>query len=217
MKNFISDSFQDQEYRMELKRKFFHFIFIALLPLLYIFMSKSQILFLVVPIAIIIIAIDFCRHKNPQINLIFSKLFGHILREREIATHSWTGASFMAIAALLVFSICPKAIAICAFSILAISDCLAAVIGKRVVSEKFFEKSVAGSIAFGSSAVVILIICGIFTNQGFGYYLFGICAVFAATIIEARPSLLGIDDNLTIPVTFSTVMMFFGLVWGLQY
>jgi dolichol kinase len=123
----------------------------------------------------------------------------------------------MAMAALLVFTLCPKIIAICAFSILAVSDCLAALIGKKITSKKFFEKSVAGSVSFGISAFVVLLISGIFTDQGTGFYLFGILAVFAVTILEARPSLFSINDNFMIPVLFGTIMTFFGFVWGLNY
>ena len=123
----------------------------------------------------------------------------------------------MAIAAIIVFVVCPKSIAICAFSILAVSDCLASLVGKKVVSKEFFEKSTAGSIAFGVSALIILIICGILNHEIWSYYLFGIFAVFATTIIEARPSFFSVDDNLTIPLVFASIMMFFGMVWGLHY
>lgn len=217
MREFFNHCVQDAEYKHEIQRKLFHILTIIILPLLYIFLSKKHILMLIFPLSLLIIAADFYRHRIPQIELIFNKAFGHILRETELAKKSWTGASYMAIAAIIVFTICPKAIAICAFSILAVSDCLAALVGKKMTSKEFFEKSVAGSIAFGVSAFIILIICGIFTHQHLGYYLFGAFAVFATTIIEARPSFFSVDDNLTIPLTFTTVMMFFGLVWDLHY
>lgn len=217
MKDFLNHCVTDPEYKREIQRKLFHILTILFLPLLYIFMSKKHMLMLIFPLSILIIAADFYRHRIPTIELIFSKAFGHILRETELVQNSWTGASFMAMAALIVFTVCPKSIAICAFSILAVSDCLAALVGKKMTSKEFFEKSTAGSITFGISAIVILIICGIFTHQHLGYYFFGAFAVFATTIIEARPSFFSVDDNLTIPVVFSTVMMFFGLVWNLHY
>lgn len=217
MKEFINHCLRDAEYKHEIQRKFFHILTILFLPIVYIFLSKSQMLLLIIPLSILIIAADFYRHKIPLIELIFNKTFGHILREKELERNSWTGASYMSMAALIVFIICPKSIAICAFSILAVSDCLAALIGKKIVSEEFFEKSAAGSIAFGASAFIILIICGLFTHQGLAFYFFGIFAVFATTIIEARPSFFSVDDNLTIPLVFSTIMMFFGLVWDLHY
>ena len=217
MREFFNHCVTDAEYKREIQRKLFHILTIIFLPLLYIFLSKKHILMIIFPLSLLIIATDFYRHKIPQLELIFRKAFGHILRDTELAQNSWTGASYMAMAAMIIFTICPKSIAICAFSILAVSDCLAALVGKKMTSKEFFEKSIAGSITFGVSAILILIICGLFTHQGLAYYFFGAFAVFATTIIEARPSFFSIDDNLTIPLTFATVMMFFGLVWNLHY
>ena len=167
MKEFINHCLTDADYKHEIQRKLFHILTILCLPIIYIFLSKTQMLFLVLPLSVAIIVADFYRHKIPQINFIFNKVFGHILRERELAENSWTGAGFMAISAIIVFSVCPKTIAICAFSILAVSDCLAALVGKKMTSKEFFEKSTAGSIAFGVSAFIILIICGIESVNNF--------------------------------------------------
>ncbi len=216
-KDFITHCAQDHEYKREIQRKLFHILTIAWLPIAYIFLAKKTMLCIIYPMAVLIIAADFYRHKNIIIGKIFHFTFGHILRESEFEEESWTGATFVALSAIITFTVFPKNIAICAFFILAISDCLAALIGKKMTSKEFFEKSVAGSITFGISALIILITCGIFTHQGPAYYFFGIFAVFATTIIEARPSFLALDDNLTIPLVFSTVMMFFAIVWDLHY
>ncbi len=216
-KDFINHCVQDPEYKHEIQRKLFHILTIAWLPIAYIFLAKKTMLYVIYPMAILIIATDFYRHKSDFIGKVFHFAFGHILRESEFEENSWTGATFMALSAVIVFTICPKSIAICAFFILAVSDCLAALVGKKMTSKEFFEKSIAGSTAFGVSALIILIVCGILTHQGLAYYFFGSFAVFATTIIEARPSFLDLDDNLTIPLVFSSIMMFFGIVWNLHY
>ena len=41
--------------------------------------------------------------------------------------------------------------------------------------------------------------------------------LIATTIIEARPRLLRLDDNLTIPLTFSFIMFIFNLIWVYNY
>lgn len=204
-------------YHREVVRKLFHIFGILILPIIYIFLQKKQMLFITFPLAIIIITADFYRHKVEIIGTVFNKIFSNILRERELQEDSWTGASFMAISALITFTLFPKTIAICAFAILGVSDCLAALVGKKMTSKEFFEKSLAGSIAFGISALVIMIICGIATDQKFYYYLFGLFAVFATTIIEARPSFFKLDDNLTIPLVFSCTMILFAAIWGVGY
>ncbi|MFT6220242.1 MAG: dolichol kinase [Rickettsiales bacterium] len=208
---------QEIDYKKEVARKTFHIFTILILPIAYIFLTKKIMLMVILPLSIFIVATDYLRHKSSFINKIFYIIFGRILREADLKKSGRTGASYTAIAALLVFALCPKIIAICAFCILAISDGLAALVGKRISSKEFFEKSVAGSSAFGVSALLILTVCGILTNQEFGFYLFGVFAVFVVTILEARPSFLKVDDNFLIPVAFSTIMVLFGFVWNLSY
>jgi dolichol kinase len=108
----------------------------------------------------------------------------------------------------------PKEIAVAGFTILVISDSLAAIIGKSIVSQPFYEKSFAGSTAFFISAVAVVIILGIYFDVKFLFYFFGfLCALFVA-ILEARPSIFKIDDNFLIPTAFCLPMEFFNLMWN---
>lgn len=204
-------------YTKEVQRKLIHIAYILFFPALYAFLSKKLFLSVMIPMATLIIATDYCRHRISSIKLVFDRIFSTMLRPHELESNGRTGASYMAISAILTFSFFPKIIAIVAFSILAVSDCLAALIGKKMTSKEFFEKSVAGSIAFGVSALLLLIVIGIFDHQKWYYYLFGTLAVFATTIIEARPSFFEVDDNLTIPLVFAFVMVFFAAIWGIHY
>ena len=104
-------------------------------------------------------------------------------------------------------------IAINAFTILAISDSMASLIGRKIKSGGFFEKSIAGTSAFAISAVLIVIFYGIYFDQKFYYYLFGFAGVFTSAIIEARPSLLKLNDNLTIPLSYSITVGLFEMIW----
>ncbi|MFT6331898.1 MAG: dolichol kinase [Lentimonas sp.] len=213
----FSNSLKDDDYKREVRRKIFHTTLIMLLPAIYIFLTKNQMLSILIPTSVLMILADFIRQKNPRFRLLFNLIFGKIMRQKELSKNGWVGSSATSLSALIIFIISPKIIAICAFSILAISDALAALIGKRITSRPFFEKSLAGSLSFGFSALLILIICGTLSSQGIGYYLFGFFAVLATTIIEARPSLLKLDDNLSIPLVFGVIMVFFSLVWNLNY
>ncbi len=217
IKNISQTFLVDEQSKNELKRKLFHVIFTAMFPLFYIFLSKKQMLLVTIPVFIAVIIVDFYRYRIVLFGKVFNALFGNILRKKELEEDNWTSISAMSVAAIIIYLICPKTIAICAFFILAFSDCLAALVGETMTSKEFFEKSAAGSMVFGISSFVILLICGILSNQGWGYYLFGLFAVFATTIIEARPSFINLDDNLTIPLTFSIIMMFFGIMWSLNY
>lgn len=194
----------------EIRRKLFHLL-IAILPISYFFFSKTFLLLILVPICGFIVLFDHLRHKNDKIKQIFNHFFDKMLRDHE--RNSYTAATFFSIGAIITFSLFSKVTAINAFLILAISDSSAAIFGKKIISRNFFEKSLAGSIAFFVSAVLIVTITGIIFNESMFYYVFAIIAALVCTIIEARPSLLNFNDNLTIPVSYSLAFTAFTTIW----
>lgn len=202
--------------KIESYRKFLHFL-LVLIPVFYLLLGKWPSTYILVPMAIFIVSLDYMRRQSPQINVFFNKIFGFILRDHERAGDKLCGASYVFIGAAINFFLFKPEIAVCGFLILAISDALAALIGKAYPSRPFFEKSMVGSLAFFVSALVILVVCGISFNVGVWYYLFGLFAVFCVTILEARPSFTGIDDNFLIPIVFAVEMSFFDIIWNYSY
>ena len=69
--------------KQELYRKIFH-LFLFLIPFFFIKFGKSEFLKLFIPIAIIIIIIDYYRCKFDKLNFIASKFFKLIMRDKEI-------------------------------------------------------------------------------------------------------------------------------------
>ncbi len=200
----------------DLYRKCFHLL-LLIIPITYHLIGKWKSLIIFAPLTLLLVAIDYSRKKNPKIKNAFNKAFGLILKDHEITGEKLCGASWVGLATCINFLIFKPSIAITAFVILAISDSAASLVGKSVSSPPFFEKSLAGSSAFFISALIILFGCGAFFNSGFSFYLFGIFAVFCVTMFEARPSLIGIDDNFSIPIGFSVIMTFFDLLWNYNY
>lgn len=198
----------------ELIRKALHF-FLLLVPVLYLKLGKWTFLSIFVPISLIVIALDYYRARSPIIQKTFLFIFKPVLRSHEIGAGRLCGASFVAMAICINFLLFKQQIAVTAFMILVVSDALSAIVGKSVVSPPFFEKTIAGSVAFFMSALLIVIISGLYFSAGFLFYLFGIFAAFCTTVIESRPGLLGgVDDNLTVPVSFALMMTFFDLLWN---
>lgn len=199
-------------FLQEILRKIFH-LGLILLPFLYVELGKWQFLQILLPLTIIISIFDYFRRKNDQINQIFTKIFSVILRPKE--KNQLTGLSNALIAASIIFLLCKKEIAVLAFLILAFCDLAAAIFGRAIKSEKFFEKSFAGAAAFLITGILVLIFAGKALNIGIFFYFFALISLFAAAIIESRPNLLKIDDNFTIPATFAALMTFFDLIWHL--
>lgn len=200
----------------EIYRKIFHILLISI-PVSYCYLGKWQSLMIFAPITTILFLIDYARQKNNTLNHIFSTLFSIILRDREKTGNNLCGATFVGLAACICFLLFTKEIIVTGFLILAISDTLAALVGKTITSKPFFEKSRAGSMAFFISALLILISCGLFFDVRAWFYIFGLFAVFCVTMFEARPSLIEIDDNFAIPVGFSIIMTFFDIALNYNF
>lgn len=197
----------------ELYRKSLHFLLI-LIPIFYINLGKWKTLLIIAPITTIVVLLDYYRRDNAKIQEIFLKIFKPILRPHEIDTKKFCGASNVGIAACITFFFFEPKIAVTSFLILVISDGLAAIVGKSIKSQPFYEKSRAGALTFALSAIAILIGCGSYYHVHWWFYLFGLFSVFCVTMLESRPSLVDLDDNLSIPLAFSLLMTGFGFMWG---
>lgn len=195
----------------EFLRKLFHIILLAL-PIGYYHFGKQEMLKIITPIFLVILFFDYFRRKNEFIKKIFNAIFGVILRAKEEGKLS--GASFAFAAAVIIFSFAKTEIAIASFLILAICDLSASLIGKSIKSRPFFEKSLAGSLSFYIFGVLILLIIGSHFSLNILFYIFALFSLSMTTIVEARPSLIKIDDNFSIPISFAFFMTVFDLIWG---
>jgi dolichol kinase len=202
--------------KSELCRKGLHLLLI-LVPIAYCQVGKWPSVAIFAAIATIFVTLDYTRRSNPKVKEIFAKIFGFVLRLHELNGEKLCGASWVALAAFINFAVFSPEIAVTAFSILAISDAVAAIIGRNFPSQPFFEKSLNGSAAFFISGFIVLITCGLIFHSRIWFYLFGVFALAAVAIMESRPSLLKIDDNFLIPIAFSIIMTTFDIMWNYSY
>jgi dolichol kinase len=118
-----------------------------------------------------------------------------------------TGATYVLLSALICALIFPKVIFVTAFTILIISDSMAALIGRKFGKRKFLRKSFEGTLSFFISASIVIL----FTPKVGNFpleYLIGFVAAFVGSIVENISYGLA-DDNLTIPLSVGLTM------WGL--
>jgi len=111
------------------------------------------------------------------------------------------GATCITLSALFLVLFFPKIIAITAFSMVSVSDTMAALIGKTFGRHRFADKSLEGSAAFFLSALIIVAIVPNLNPVA------GIVMAIVGTVAEAFIIRIGgfrIDDNLTIPI-FSAI------------
>jgi dolichol kinase len=195
-------------YKDELVRKLIH-LFSLSIPVVYYFISTQTAALILGILTLLALVIDITRHFHPDFAKYFYKIFGFILREHEVdkKQKNLNGATYVLISALIGVLIFPKIIFITAFTILIISDTMAALIGRKFGKHKFLAKSFEGTLAFFVSACIVVFFTpkiGNFPEE----YLIGFISAMVGAIVE-NISFRLIDDNLSIPFAVGFTM------WGL--
>lgn len=184
----------------ELLRKLIHVFFVAI-PFSYrfVFNNNKKITVVILAImALLVLAVEFIRLEKLHIKKAFYKIFGFMLRRKEV--NSFTGLTYFLLASVICIAVLPANIAFCALVFLALGDAAAAIIGLRFGKRKIkgTNKTLEGSLA-----------CFCVT---FGIALFylppfvAFCGAITAMITEIVPK--NINDNLKIPLSSGLVMAF---------
>jgi dolichol kinase len=200
--------------KTEIYRKLFHFC-LVLLPISYLLVANKKIFFVsLFAVSFIIVLADLLRQKYVALQKIFLIIFDKIMRDHEKQQAKLTGLSYAFIAGSAVFSLAKPVVSVMSFFILAIADGFASIVGKSIKSRPFYQKTLAGSIAFFCFALLVVLIVGWnFDYRGLAFYSYALLAVIFATAFEARSNLLKLDDNLVVPVIFAVVLSFLDAMW----
>lgn len=202
------------DFRSELLRKGIHLSSIVI-PIFYFYTPRHTALVVAAALTAVALALDAGRHYYPPLFRFYDMKFGAMLRSHESDSRvkRLNGGTYVLIAATLSIFLFPKLIAISAFLVLIVSDLCAALVGRKFGRRRFLGKSVEGSLAFLVTALLIVA-----ATPKIGYlpaeYAVGAAAAIAATIVEASPT--GIDDNLSIPLTFGGAL-WAGYAWALPH
>ncbi|MEI6847892.1 MAG: diacylglycerol/polyprenol kinase family protein [Chlorobiaceae bacterium] len=193
-------------FRYEIARKAIHLSSLSI-SVLYYYVNRELTLFLLVPLFSVFFLVDILKNFVEPVSAWYYNTFDAILRTHEVKREKkhLNGATFITMSALLLVFFFPKVIAIVAFSMVAVSDTLAAIVGKFFGKHRFGRKSIEGSVVFFISAIAIVIVV-----PGINL-LIGFVMAAAATVTEAFVVQIGsfkIDDNLTIPLFSATVGTF---------
>jgi dolichol kinase len=194
----------EQSYATELIRKGIHISSLSI-PIIYYFIAKSTALTILVPLTLLFLLSDVARLLHPSVGRLYHRLFGFLLRthERNDRGRRLTGATYVLLSATLCIWLFPKVIVLTAFAILIISDTSAALIGRKFGRHPLGGKTVEGSTAFFVTALLVVAVA-----PKIAYipteYLIGTIAALVGTFVEAFS--VGIDDNLSVPLSISGVM-----------
>ncbi|MBI5472373.1 MAG: dolichol kinase [Ignavibacteriae bacterium] len=197
----------EQSYAVELVRKTIHLCSLSI-PIVYYFVSKSTALTILLPLTFVFGVSDLARVYHAPTRALYHKLFGWLLRshERNDSERRLNGATYVLLSACIFMWILPKVVFITAFSILIVSDTLAALIGRKFGRHRFLKKSFEGTTAFFLSGLVVVALspkaAGIADE-----YLVGAIAALIGALVEAYFTFA--DDNLLVPASVG------GTLWAL--
>jgi dolichol kinase len=198
-------------YRDELVRKLIH-LFSLSIPVIYYFIPSSTSITILLCFTIFALIVDGGRFISKSFAKIFYHAFGFLLRKHELDNEkkNLTGATYVLLSALICSLIFPKVIFVTAFTVLIISDTMAALIGRKFGKRKFLRKSFEGTLSFFISASIVVFLTpkvGNYTME----YVIGFMAAFVGAIVE-NISYSFADDNLTIPISVGLTMWMLYLI-----
>ena len=185
-------------------RRLFHVIAGSSIPLAGIFVSETAMIWVLSILAVGGLAIDLARFNLGWLNRIFTRMLGPLLKADE-AGHI-TGATYMVIAALLIYVLYGKEVAIPAMFFLSLGDPVAALVGRRMPGPRIWGKSPLGTAAFigvGAGAAAVLIMA-----NGIDHHW----AIWVGAAVAGLVELASLppDDNLWVPLLAATAMHFLG-------
>ncbi len=182
-------------YRAEVSRKILH-LASAVIPAVYLLVDRALMLQLLAPCVLIAVVVETLRFASPRFATLFRTAVGFMVRAVE--WHRLTGATYVLVASIISVYLFPKPVAVAALLIMSISDSAASLLGITFGRTRFLGKSLAGSGAFFTTAVMIL---WLLRPDAKGA---GVLTALVATLAEAVPTLkLGpveLNDNLTVPL-----------------
>ena len=151
------------------------------------------------------LGLDIARFRVERLNRVFLRWLSPLLKDGERSRV--TGATYMAMAALAVFLLFDRTVAVAALLFLSLGDPAAALVGRGMPGPRIFGKSPVGTAAF---IAVSWAVVGVLVSAGVVEYHWGLIAgAVAAGLAELAP--LPVDDNLTVPIAAGAVMFFLGV------
>ena len=183
-------------------RRLFHVIAGSSVPVAGIFAPEDGMVIALAVLAAGGLSLDLLRFRIGWLNQVFLRWFAPLLKPEE--GHRITGATYMLIAASIVFYFFGTTIAVAAMMFLALGDPAAALVGRRTPGPRIWGKSPGGTAAFVAVAMLVVAVLG---GTGAVDYHWGLLAGAAvAGLVELAP--LRLDDNLTVPLVAGTAMHF---------
>ncbi|MCB0833787.1 MAG: hypothetical protein KDC45_10015 [Bacteroidetes bacterium] len=179
----------------ELLRKLIHMASLGI-PIGYKLTDQGTALVVVGGLLVFAILLEYGRMASSTVNYWFIRFVGKMLREEE--TGSYSGATYLLLASFLSILVFHQDIAVLCLLFLIVGDSTAALVGRRFGKMHVFGKTVEGTLAFITVALVIALFFPAIPA------IIRLGGVIVAALAELMPS--RVNDNLRIPVVAGSIM-----------
>lgn len=197
--------------QFEIQRKIFHLCSL-IYPFVYIFVSKMTMGISLSIITFITLCLDILRHYYPQIQFFVDSMLGKFQRQEEKSgAFVLSGVSYMVLGFLVTCLFFTKVLTIISWLVFIISDCCAAIIGMKYGTPLLNGKSYIGSAAFFCSSILISIILHSITGDSYSLLTI-LVSCLCCTCIEFLSKQIRINDNFTIPLTYTLSIFILDLI-----
>lgn len=199
-----------------IERKIFHFSGLVVMLLCTIFLPRWACWSIFLIVCVPMIVVDVARLSIPQLNGLFLKVVGPLLRKYEASKIS--GASYALLGVALVYGIYPLPVAHLAILFLAIGDPVASYFGLSYGKKKLWRnKSWAGFLACTLACSLSALLYLATVPQEFmdtnNLILTGLALGLIGGLSESIP-LWKVDDNLSLPLTSGLLISIFASLNG---
>ena len=191
---------------LHLTRKVWHFLGVIFIAVVFHNSSRVEALILSLGFFTLSLAVDLIRLRNEGFNRAVVAVMGPVMREREKGTYS--GITALLLGTFLIVYIFPPKVVRLALLCLATADPLASYFGVKYGKDKLFKnKSLQGSAAAFVTCFIVglgyFFVEGMMTDRILiASLLTGLFGSFSELINVGK-----MDDNLSFPVIYSTLLM----------
>lgn len=180
--------------KRELQRKSIHLSMIIIPAWVYFTPRNWGLLGLIIATSATVVT-DLLRLTDHRLRQFFLRLFRSLIRSHE--QEHLLGSTYFMIAALLSVLAFEKNIALSALTFLIVGDTVAAIVGKRFGTPRYWGKSYQGSL--GCFVSCLIIGAALLDNMWVV-----VAGSLAAAIAEALP--VPMDDNMRVPIISGLIM-----------
>lgn len=202
-----------RKYRNEIARKVLHMCSFLIVIFIYFVDKTTACIVIGVLLALLFTGNTLILSSRFKIiNEMKVKYFSFLLRDDE--KYGYISSNWFLLGCFLSVLLFPKYVAMLGITVLIFGDAFAALIGMKFGKHKFKNgKSLEGTLGFIVVSYLFLAAFAIVLNSDLQFIVASAVSIPFVAVAEIYSKQLKIDDNLTIPLVFGFLMLFFMFVF----